>query len=184
MTDYSLKEVIKNGNKVLKRTVGTVEQIYEPTSVEEKLDRKNEMKARGTLLMALLNKDLLKLQKLISQLEIQDTETISLDDLYNNIKIYEPKLIVSSSTNQNPQNMAFVSSNSANSRSITNEADNTAYEVSTAHTKDNTINSTSVDNLSDAMIYAFLASQSNSPQLAREDLEQIDPDDLEEMDLH
>nr|GEY85171.1 ribonuclease H-like domain-containing protein [Tanacetum cinerariifolium] len=38
-------------------------------------------------------------------------------------------------------------------------------------------------NLSDAVIYAFLVSQPNSPQLAREDLEQIDPDDLEEMDL-
>nr|GEV59716.1 putative ribonuclease H-like domain-containing protein [Tanacetum cinerariifolium] len=60
MTDYSLREVIKNGNKVLKKIVGTVEQIYEPTSVEEKLDRKNEMKARGTLLMALPNKDQLK----------------------------------------------------------------------------------------------------------------------------
>ncbi|GKB54197.1 ribonuclease H-like domain-containing protein [Tanacetum coccineum] len=33
------------------------------------------------------------------------------------------------------------------------------------------------------MICAFLASQPNSPQLTREDLEQIDPDDLEEMDL-
>nr|GEV97064.1 reverse transcriptase domain-containing protein [Tanacetum cinerariifolium] len=52
--------VIKNGNKVLKRTVRTVKQIYEPTSLEEKLDRKNEMKARGNLLMALLNKDQLK----------------------------------------------------------------------------------------------------------------------------
>nr|GFB02580.1 hypothetical protein [Tanacetum cinerariifolium] len=31
MTDYFLWEVIKNGNKVLKKTVGTVEQIYEPT---------------------------------------------------------------------------------------------------------------------------------------------------------
>ncbi|GJU06152.1 hypothetical protein Tco_1122582 [Tanacetum coccineum] len=39
------------------------------------------------------------------------------------------------------------------------------------------------NNLSDAMICAFLASQPNSPQLAREDLEQINPDDLEEMDL-
>ncbi|GJX22116.1 hypothetical protein Tco_0226561 [Tanacetum coccineum] len=47
MTDYSLWEVIKNGNKVLKKTVGDVEQVYEPTSAEEKLDRKNEMKARG-----------------------------------------------------------------------------------------------------------------------------------------
>nr|GEV00120.1 ribonuclease H-like domain-containing protein [Tanacetum cinerariifolium] len=60
MTDYSLWEVIKNGNKVLTKTVGTVEQIYEPTSVDEKLDRKNEMKARGILMMALPNKDQLK----------------------------------------------------------------------------------------------------------------------------
>nr|GEZ12205.1 hypothetical protein [Tanacetum cinerariifolium] len=50
----------QNGNKVLKKTVGTVEQIYEPTFVEEKLDKKNEMKDRGTLLMALPNKDQLK----------------------------------------------------------------------------------------------------------------------------
>ncbi|GJW35748.1 hypothetical protein Tco_0058668 [Tanacetum coccineum] len=60
MTDYSLWEVIKNGNKVLKRTVGTVEQEYEPTTTEEKQDRKNDMKARATLLMALPNKDQLK----------------------------------------------------------------------------------------------------------------------------
>nr|GEX86855.1 ribonuclease H-like domain-containing protein [Tanacetum cinerariifolium] len=53
--------VIKNGNKLLKKIVRIVEQIYEPTSVEEKLDSKNEMKARGTLLMALPNKDQLKL---------------------------------------------------------------------------------------------------------------------------
>nr|GEV76089.1 hypothetical protein [Tanacetum cinerariifolium] len=45
MTDYSLWEVIKNGNKVLKRTVRTSEETYEPTSAEEKLDRRNEMKS-------------------------------------------------------------------------------------------------------------------------------------------
>nr|GFA95587.1 hypothetical protein [Tanacetum cinerariifolium] len=60
MTAYSLWEVIKNGNKVLTKMVGTVEQPYEPTTVEEKPDTKNEMKARGTLLMALPNKDQLK----------------------------------------------------------------------------------------------------------------------------
>nr|GEV47767.1 hypothetical protein [Tanacetum cinerariifolium] len=37
--------------------VGTAQQSYEPTTVEEKLDRKNEIKAKGTLLMALPNKD-------------------------------------------------------------------------------------------------------------------------------
>ncbi|GKF15519.1 hypothetical protein Tco_0056981, partial [Tanacetum coccineum] len=34
--DYSLWEVIKNGNKVLKRTVRENEQEYEPTTAEEK----------------------------------------------------------------------------------------------------------------------------------------------------
>ncbi|GKB93519.1 ribonuclease H-like domain-containing protein [Tanacetum coccineum] len=112
----------------------------------------------------------------------KEIETISLDDLYNNLKIYEPELAGSSSTSQNPQNVAFVSSSSTNNNynSSTNEADNTAHEVSATHTQ---CNSTSRDNRSDAMICAFLASQPNSSQLAREDLEQIDPDDLEEMDL-
>nr|GEX31497.1 hypothetical protein [Tanacetum cinerariifolium] len=39
------------------------------------------------------------------------------------------------------------------------------------------------DNLSDAVIYSFFASQSNSPQLDNNDLKQIDADDLDEMDL-
>ncbi|GJV63847.1 hypothetical protein Tco_1474675 [Tanacetum coccineum] len=110
----------------------------------------------------------------------EEIETISLDNLYNNLKIYEPELAGSSSTSQNPQNVAFVSSNSTNSNSSINEADTTAYGVSAAHTQ---CNPTSGDNLSDVMICSFLASQPNSPQLARVGLEQIDPDDLEEMDL-
>nr|GEY05046.1 hypothetical protein [Tanacetum cinerariifolium] len=120
--------------------------IYEPTSVEEKLDRKNEMKAKGTLLMVLPNKDQLKFH------------------LYQDVK--------------------FLMEAIKKSISSTNEADNTAYRVSTAHTQCNNVNSTFVDNLSNAVICAFLASQPNSPQLAREDLEQIDLDDLKEMDLH
>nr|GFB44243.1 hypothetical protein [Tanacetum cinerariifolium] len=43
--------------KVLKKTVGTSEETYESTSAEEKLDIRNKMKARCTLLMALPNKD-------------------------------------------------------------------------------------------------------------------------------
>ncbi|GKE66078.1 hypothetical protein Tco_1520239, partial [Tanacetum coccineum] len=40
-----------------------------------------------------------------------------------------------------------------------------------------------IDNLSDVVIYAFLAIQPNNPQLAHKDLQQIHPNDLEEMDL-
>ncbi|GJS26981.1 ribonuclease H-like domain-containing protein [Tanacetum coccineum] len=112
----------------------------------------------------------------------EEMETISLDDLYNNLKIYEPELTGSTNTSQNTQNVAFVSSNNTNrnNNSSTNEADNTTYGVSATHTQSNP---TSRDNLSDAVICSFLASQPNSPQLAHKDLEQINPDDLEEMDL-
>ncbi|GJU81363.1 hypothetical protein Tco_1283728 [Tanacetum coccineum] len=111
-----------------------------------------------------------------------EIETISLDDLYNKLKIYEPELTSSSSTSQNSQNVAFVS-NSTNNTNSTNKADNTAHEVSTVHTQRNFVNSTSLDNICDVVICAFLASQLNSPQLAQEDLEQLHPDDLEEIDL-
>ncbi|GJW79345.1 ribonuclease H-like domain-containing protein [Tanacetum coccineum] len=212
MTDYSLWEVIQNGNKVLKIKIREVEQEYEPTTTEENQDRRNKMKARGTLLMALPNKDQLKfhsykyakllmeviekryrgnkeskkvqrtllkkqyenfsgssteimdqtfnrLQKLISQLEIQgetisqedmnlkllrslpsewkthaliwrnkvEIKTINLDDLYNNLKIYELELKDSTNTSKKSQNVAFVSSSSTNSNNSTNEADNIAY---------------------------------------------------------
>ncbi|GKD13887.1 hypothetical protein Tco_1198294, partial [Tanacetum coccineum] len=60
MTDYSLWELILNGNKVLKIKVRETEQEYKPTTTEEKQDMGNKMKARGTLLMALPNKDQLK----------------------------------------------------------------------------------------------------------------------------
>ncbi|GJY77469.1 hypothetical protein Tco_0482585 [Tanacetum coccineum] len=43
-----------------KRNVDGVEKTYPPTTVEEKLARKNELKARGTLLMALPNEHQLK----------------------------------------------------------------------------------------------------------------------------
>nr|GEU43623.1 hypothetical protein [Tanacetum cinerariifolium] len=98
MTDYSLWEVILNGDSpVYTRIVEGVVQPVAPTTAEQKLARKNELKARGTLLMALPDKHQLKfnshkdaktlmeaiekcfggldqihdrLQKLVSQLEI------------------------------------------------------------------------------------------------------------------
>nr|GEX64634.1 retrovirus-related Pol polyprotein from transposon TNT 1-94 [Tanacetum cinerariifolium] len=65
----------------------------------------------------------------------------------------------------------------------TNGVVNTAHGVSTASSQVNTVNSSNIDNLSDAVIFVFLASQPSSPQLVNKDLEQIYPDDFEEMDL-
>ncbi|GJS72243.1 hypothetical protein Tco_0705084 [Tanacetum coccineum] len=61
MTDYALWEVIVNEDSPPpKRTVDGVKQTYPPTTAEEKLARKNELKARGTLLTALPNEHQLK----------------------------------------------------------------------------------------------------------------------------
>nr|GFA35613.1 ribonuclease H-like domain-containing protein [Tanacetum cinerariifolium] len=57
MTDYSLWEVIMNGDShVLTRIVDGVLQPVAPTTAEQRLARKNELKAHGTLLMALADK--------------------------------------------------------------------------------------------------------------------------------
>ncbi|GKE84060.1 ribonuclease H-like domain-containing protein, partial [Tanacetum coccineum] len=122
-----------------------------------------------------------RLQKLVSQNKA-DLDMISMDDLYNNLKVYEPEVKRMSSSSLSTQNMAFVSS-SNNNTSCTNEAVNTTYGVSTTITQVNASNFTNIDNLSDVVICSFFASQPNSPQLAHEDLQQIYLDDIEEMDL-
>ncbi|GKA71171.1 putative ribonuclease H-like domain-containing protein, partial [Tanacetum coccineum] len=60
-----------------------------------------------------------------------DLDTMSMDDLYNNLKVYEPEVKGMSSSSSSTQNMAFVSS-SNNNTSSTNEAVNPAHGVSTA----------------------------------------------------
>ncbi|GKA82037.1 hypothetical protein Tco_0788785 [Tanacetum coccineum] len=111
-----------------------------------------------------------------------DLDTMSMDDLYNNLKVYEPEVKGISSSSLSTQNIAFVSS-SNNNTSSSNKAVNVAYGVTTASTQVNTTYSTNIDNLSDAVICSFFSSQPNSPQLAHEDLQQIHPNDIEEMDL-
>nr|GEV42628.1 hypothetical protein [Tanacetum cinerariifolium] len=117
-----------------------------------------------------------------------DLDTMSMDDLYNNLKVYEQEVKGMSSLSSSTKNMAFMSSLNNNTRSTNGavniaQAVNTTYEVSTASTQVNVAYSTNINNMSDAVICSFFASQPNSPQLLHEDLEQIHPDDIEEMDL-
>ncbi|GJY57110.1 hypothetical protein Tco_0456225 [Tanacetum coccineum] len=186
MIDYSLWEVIENGNAPpITKVVEGVETIIAPTTAEEKAQRRLELKARSTLLMGIPNEHQLKfnsikdaksllqavekssevldqtfdrLQKLISQLEIHGE---SIPQEYVNQKSR-------ASSHINTQNVAFVSSNSTNS---TNGAVNTAHGATTTSTQ------------ATAVICAFFTNQPNSPQLNNEDLQQIHPYDLEEMDL-
>ncbi|GKA14624.1 hypothetical protein Tco_0694270 [Tanacetum coccineum] len=151
-----------------------------------------------------LDKTYDRFQKLISQLEIQgevisqedanlkllrslpsaslimrnksNLDTLSMDDLYNNLKVYESEIKGKLCSSLNSQNVAFVSSDNSSS---TNEIVNTAHSVSTASSKDQA----STASYADDVMFSFFANQSNAPQLDYEDLEQINADDLEEMDL-
>nr|GEU52870.1 hypothetical protein [Tanacetum cinerariifolium] len=200
MTDYSLWEVILNGDSpALTRVVEGVLQPIAPTTAEQKLARKNELKARGTLLMALPDKHQLKFNSykdantLMEAIEKRfrgntetkkrnktDLEEHSLDDLFNSLKIYEDEVKSSSSVSTITQNLAFVSSSNTDS---TNEPVSAALSVSAVSTKLPVSTLLNVDSLSNALIYLFFASQSSSPQSDNDDLKQIDADDLEEMDL-
>nr|GEU83731.1 hypothetical protein [Tanacetum cinerariifolium] len=77
-----------------------------------------------------------------------DLDTISMDDLYNNLKVYEPEVKGMSSSSSSTQNMDFVSSSNNNTGS-TNGAVNAAHGVSTASTQVNATYYTNIDNLND-----------------------------------
>nr|GEY33436.1 hypothetical protein [Tanacetum cinerariifolium] len=106
-----------------------------------------------------------------------EIETLSSDDLYNNLKTYELEFKEKSNSTINSHNVACLSSSS------TNRAVNTAQGVNTANTHGAADSSTTIENLIDAMIYSFVACQLSIPQLSNKDLQQIYLDDLEEMDL-
>nr|GEY67675.1 hypothetical protein [Tanacetum cinerariifolium] len=198
MTDYSLWEVIVNGNSPAPtRVIDSIIQPVAPTTAEQKLARNNELKARVTLLMALPDKHQLKfnshmdakilmeaikkslksldqihdrLQKLVSQLKIHRV-SLSQEDVNLNLKIYEAKVKHSSSTCTNSQNLDFVSSSNTDSTTKSVSAATSVYVVCATMLVSSLPN---VDSLSNLVIYSFFASQSSSPYLDNEDLKQID----------
>ncbi|GKC19823.1 ribonuclease H-like domain-containing protein [Tanacetum coccineum] len=98
-------------------------------------------------------------------------DTLSFDDLYNNLRVFESDIKGSTaSSSSSPQNVAFVSENT----NSTNEV-STAYYIPNLSGQNTKCEQTSS--------YSLLANQYSCPQLDHEDLEQIDEYDLEEMDL-
>ncbi|GKD47744.1 ribonuclease H-like domain-containing protein [Tanacetum coccineum] len=217
--NYTLWEIIENSNApIVTKTIDGKETVIPPTSVEENTQRRAELKARSTLLMALPNEHQLKFnsykyaktliqaienrfgvipQKDINQNFLRsllqewtmhtivwrnkpEIEILSLDDLFNNLKTYESKVKGTSSSTTNSHNVAFMSASSTNNAT---RVVNTTQGVNTTSTQGAADSSTTIENLSDAMIYSIFASQPSILQLDNEDLQQIHPDDLEKLDL-
>nr|GEY42567.1 hypothetical protein [Tanacetum cinerariifolium] len=208
------------------------ETVIPPTSIEEKAQRRAELKAKSILLMALTNehqlkfnsykdaktlmlaienrfrgniatkktqKNLLKqqyenfaasstevieqtyerLQKLISQLEMHG-EVIPQEEI-------NQKFLRSLSQEWTMHTIMWRNKPEIETLSLDEFFnDLKAYEsggVNTASIHGAADSSTTVENLSDVVIYSFFASQPSILQLDNEDLQQIHPDDLKEMDL-
>nr|GEW15775.1 hypothetical protein [Tanacetum cinerariifolium] len=230
------KEVIINRDSLVPTVV--VEGAIQPATIlstDQKLARRNELKAHGTLLMALpdkhqlkfnshkdaktlmeaiekrfgrntetkkVQKTLLKQQVSLSQEDVNlkflrslpsewkthtliwrnkaNLEEHSLDDLFNSLRIYKAEVKHSSSPGNPTQNIAFVSSSNTDS---TTDSVSAATSVFAVCAQLHVSSHPNIDSLSNVIIFSFIASQSNSPQLDNEDLKQIDVDDLKEMDL-
>nr|GEV09101.1 hypothetical protein [Tanacetum cinerariifolium] len=189
--------------------INGVVQLVAPTTTEQRLARKNELKARGTLLMALpdkhqlkfnIHKDAKSLMKAIEKRfgENKETKKVqktllkqqyenftgssfeSLDQIHDRLqKLISQLEILGESFSQEDINLKLLSS----LPTVTNKSVSVVTSVFAASIKVHVSSLPNVDTLSDAVIYSFFASRSNSPQLDNDDLKQIDADDLEEMDL-
>ncbi|GJV43630.1 putative reverse transcriptase domain-containing protein [Tanacetum coccineum] len=106
-----------------------------------------------------------------------EVDNLSIDDLHNNLRVFESDIKGSTGSSSSAQNVAFVSFESTNS---TNDV-STAYGVSTSSSYNSQReNSSSYTN---ELMYSFFANQSSDQHLDHEDLEKLDEFDLEEMDL-
>ncbi|GJS41918.1 putative ribonuclease H-like domain-containing protein [Tanacetum coccineum] len=185
--DYALWEVIENGNSWVsvpqtEQENGTsVTKMSVPVTAEEKTNKKNDVKARSLLLMALPNEHSLTFRQytdaktMFAAIETRfggskrflppewnihvvvwmnkaEIETMSIDDVYNNFKIVEQSVKNFFGASSGAQNLAFMNTSSTSNTNDVNTAKPT-YE------------------------------NPNGSNLLQQDLEQIHEDDLEAMDL-
>nr|GEY46030.1 hypothetical protein [Tanacetum cinerariifolium] len=104
-------------------------------------------------------------------------DTLSFDDLNNNLRVIERDVKGPTASSSNTQNVAFVS---ADNTSSTNDV-STAYSVSSPSVSK--LQKEGSSSYNDEVIHSFFSNQSSAPQLDYNDLEQINDDDIEEMDL-
>ncbi|GJZ19061.1 hypothetical protein Tco_0555651 [Tanacetum coccineum] len=155
--------------------------ISGPVTTEKKIQKRNDVKARSILLMALPNENQLTFNQhkdaktLFEAIQSRfcgndatkktqkTSSSESLDSIFNRLQKIGLRILALYHLPGQVQN------------------EYTAY-VQVSTTSAASTNDTAAS-LSDATVYAFLTNQPNGSQLAHEDLEQIHDDDLEEIDL-
>nr|GEY59857.1 retrovirus-related Pol polyprotein from transposon TNT 1-94 [Tanacetum cinerariifolium] len=181
MTDYSLWEVILNGDSPIPtRVVDGVLQLVSPTTAEQRLARKNELKARGTLLMALPDKHQLKFNS------HKDAKTL--------MEAIEKRFGGNTETKKEDINLKFLRSIPSEWRTHTliwrNKTDLeeqslddlfNSLKIYEAEVKSSSSASTATQNI--AFVSSSNTDSTTEPVSAAASVSAIDADDLEEMDL-
>ncbi|GJU04329.1 putative ribonuclease H-like domain-containing protein [Tanacetum coccineum] len=188
--DYSLWEVIENGNswvsvpQTAQENGTSVTKMSVPVTAEEKTNKKNDVKARSLLLMALPNEHQLTFshytdaKTMFAAIETRfGGSKRFLDDLYNNFKIIEKSVKKSVGASSGAQNLAFMTDPSTDAKTW-------LYDLLYATSNTNDVNTAKpayavIDNV----VYAFMVENPNGSNLLQQDLEQIHEDVLEAMDL-
>ncbi|GJR32700.1 ribonuclease H-like domain-containing protein [Tanacetum coccineum] len=217
--DYALWEVIENGNSWVPIPVTASEsgpstslKMTVPSTAEEKICKKNDVKARtrfgGKEATKRTQKALLKQQLAILGV-VTPPEDLNVKFLRSLPSEWDTHVVVwmnkpdfdTMGLDDLYNNFKIVEQKVKKSTGAINDEKNLAFlttsslsitntintfntRVSTGTTKVNTASTEiSTANFSDATVYAFLSTQPQGSQLVHEDLEQLHDDDLEEIDL-
>nr|GEZ00482.1 ribonuclease H-like domain-containing protein [Tanacetum cinerariifolium] len=164
-----IQSVDDNAKTVPSYDAKAVSEVNASSNVHEQ--KKNNVKARSMLLMALPNEHKLTFS------QYKDAKT-----LFESMQARFGGNDVIKKTQRTLLKQMYENFNAPST--YTNNINTTSIKVSVVRTPVSTVSSHhNTANLSDATVYAFLANQPNKSQLVHEDLEQIHEDDLEEMDL-
>nr|GEX03652.1 ribonuclease H-like domain-containing protein [Tanacetum cinerariifolium] len=191
--------VIVNGDSVAS---ASAEGPIPLKTAEQKLARKNELKAKSTPILAIPDEHLLKFHtckdakslweaiknRFGGNMESKKIQKTILKQNYENFEDANLKLLRSLPSAWN--NVTLIMRNKSdldtlsmddlyNNLKVTNETINTTHIVFAASSKDQA----STASYADDVMFSFYSNQSNATHLDNEDLEQIDIDDLEEIDL-
>nr|GEU55286.1 ribonuclease H-like domain-containing protein [Tanacetum cinerariifolium] len=186
-TDYALWEVIVNGDAPVAASASAKGPIP-PKTVEQRLARKNELKAKNTMLLAIPDEHLLKFHGIIDAKSLWQAIKTRFGD--------NKELKKMQKTIMKQQYKNFTASK-YEGLDKTYESLPSAWNTHTLIMRNKVdLDTLSMDDLyknlkgqassstyADDVMFSLFVNQSNSPQLDNEDLEQIDTDDLEEMDL-
>ncbi|GJV71621.1 hypothetical protein Tco_1491616 [Tanacetum coccineum] len=97
-----------------------------------------------------------------------DIDQVDIDDLYNNLRVYENEMKKSLSSTSNSQNLAFLSSdNTGSTNEVSSASGNFGVNTAGGSSSSNQVSSTPG---ADEVVCSFFAHQATSPPLDNEDL--------------